>query len=68
MRAVRPGEWREADRYLSILAGGRLALAWELLRRDPDYCGSFAGGHRVQGRVVTAMPEFKAQWGLHFRM
>lgn len=68
MKVAQPGEWRDADRYLPILDGGRPALAWELLRRDPGYCQSFAVEHQVQGRFVKAMPECRAQWGLHFRM
>jgi hypothetical protein len=68
MTAARRGEWRNADPYLPILVGGRQALAWELLRRDPDYVSSFAREHQVPHRIVTAMPECLAQWGLHFRM
>jgi hypothetical protein len=67
MTATRLGEWRNADRYLSIQTGGRPALAWELLRRDFDYCRSFAA-EQIQGRVVAAMPEYLARWDLHFRM
>lgn len=53
-----PPDWRKASNYAPVLAGGRPALAWELLRRDPAYRAFF-------DRVG---PEGKAsRWGLHFR-
>ncbi|MDT9598611.1 transcriptional regulator domain-containing protein [Sphingosinicella rhizophila] len=53
-----PPDWRDAGAYAPVLAGGRPALAWELLRRDPDY-GAFAR----RGGATTAGA---ARWGLHF--
>ena len=51
--------WRDAGAYAPIVAGGRPALAWELLRRDPAYCAFFDGA-RSTGADAS-------DWGLHFR-
>lgn len=55
-------DWRDADAYAAVLAGGRLALAWELLRRDPAYRSNFSAV-----RDDDAAAHFAAAWGLHFR-
>lgn len=54
-------DWRDAAAYAPALAGGRLALAWELLRRDPAYRSDFSS---VRGD--DAAVHFSAVWGLHF--
>jgi hypothetical protein len=68
MAGITGGQWRDQDAYLPILRGGRSALAWELLRRNPDYGGDVAGKSVVQDRVVPAMPGCAERWGLHFRL
>lgn len=52
-------DWRDAAAYAPVLAGGRPALAWELLRRDPDY-RAFAANAGTSNEAI-------ARWGLHFR-
>ena len=53
-----PPDWRDTSAYAPVLAGGRSALAWELLRRDPAY----------RAFAATAAPDSDAsRWGLHFR-
>jgi hypothetical protein len=56
-----PPDWRETAAYAAVLAGGRPALAWELLRRDPAYRSDFSA---VPGDAAAA--HFAAVWGLHF--
>ena len=68
MSGIAPGAWREAEAYQPILAGGRPALAWELLRRDEDYRNERHEKRTVQGLVVRASVECAARWGIHFRM
>lgn len=51
-------DWRDAGSYEPVLAGGRQALAWEVLRRNPGYRAFVADGGA--GDIVT-------RWGLHFR-
>lgn len=54
-----PPDWRETGAYAPIVAGGRPALAWELLRRDPAY-RAFADGAGPGDADAS-------DWGLHFR-
>lgn len=54
-------DWQETVAYAAVFAGGRLALAWELLRRDPAYRSDFSA---VRGNDAAAY--FPAVWGLHF--
>lgn len=52
-----PPDWRDAGAYAPVIAGGRPALAWELLRRDPEY------------RAFPAKAGIRcdaSRWGLHF--
>ena len=59
-----PGSWRDARAYAALAATGARGLAWELLRRNPDYSGGAAPG---DGRLIIADAAFTARWGLHFR-
>lgn len=64
-RAVLPtGSWRDAGPYMTLAAAGARGLAWELLRRYPDYPGS---GDEGDGPLTAADAAFTARWGLHFR-
>jgi hypothetical protein len=54
----KPPDWRDAGAYATVLAGGRPALAWELLRRDSEY-QAFAAAATTSDAVKD--------WGLHFR-
>lgn len=63
---VPPGQWRDEVAYRAIVAGGRSALAWELLRRDPNYVAAFRGPSNAPSRVVTANAASSSRWGLHF--
>src|SRR3546814_6169153 len=46
-----PGSWRDARAYAALAATGTRGLAWELLRRDPDYPG---GGDEGAGPLTAA--------------
>src|SRR3546814_19012228 len=59
-----PGSWRDARAYTALAATGARGLAWELLRRDPDYPG---GGDEREVPLTATDPAFTARWGLHFR-
>lgn len=55
-----PGpDWRDPLPYAPIVARGRPALAWELLRRDPAYRAAYAVAGGLQASCA-------AVWGLHF--
>ena len=68
MSVIAPGQWRNAELYRPILASGRSALAWELLRRDADYRKEFTRKPVPQESVVSAGAECASRWGLHFRL
>jgi hypothetical protein len=51
----------------ALAAGGRAALAWEVLRRDPGYRATFAAMRSGSASDLAADPLFTARWGLHFR-
>lgn len=59
-----PRSWRDARVYASLADFGSRGLAWELLRRNPDYAG---GAEQGDGSLIAAHPAFVARWGLHFR-
>lgn len=54
-----PPDWRDPGAYAPIVAGGRQALAWEVLRRDPAY--------RTFARGTRSVRTDASDWGLHFR-
>lgn len=63
-RAVLPrGSWRDREIYDSLAGFGARGLAWELLRRNPDY----PGGGDIGRYPQVASADFAARWGLHFR-
>lgn len=59
-----PGSWRDAGLYAALAATGERGLAWELLRRYPDYPG---GADEGDSPLTAADAAFTARWGLHFR-
>lgn len=62
---VPTGLWRDATAYTCITDRGRSALAWELLRRQPDYISEASTG--ADHGIVGAAPEVAVcRWGLHF--
>lgn len=65
--------WREPDSYAALRETGRSGLAWEVLRRDPDYCPVppnrtvEVGARACPISLEPASAERIARWGLHFR-
>ncbi|WP_442852378.1 transcriptional regulator domain-containing protein [Sphingopyxis sp. MC1] len=53
--------------YDAILRYGPGALAWEVLRRDPEYHAAYAELRVPPVQAVAADADFTARWGLHFR-
>ena len=50
----------------AIVRRGRSALAWEVLRRDPDYRAAYAALPAPPLAGISADADFVAHWGLHF--
>ena len=53
--------------YDAIARRGRSALAWEVLRRDPQYRAAFAELQTPPAPGMAADRAFAARWGMHFR-
>jgi hypothetical protein len=51
----------------AVARRGHSALAWEILRRNPDYVKSYRLLAALPSPGVAADPAFVACWGLHFR-
>lgn len=58
-------DWNSDEAYRGLPLAGRSALAWELLRRDPDY--SAAARAAASALPEAAPAAFVNRWGLHFR-
>lgn len=56
----------DSDAIEAILRRGPPALAWEVLRRDPDYRAAYRRLAALPPAGVAAEPAFVADWGLHF--
>lgn len=67
-RAVEPRvDWRDGARYRALLGIDRAGLAWEWLRRDPDYVACAARHRAVAGNPDLIREDPAAlPWGLHF--
>ncbi|MDQ2763137.1 MAG: DUF6499 domain-containing protein [Pseudomonadota bacterium] len=63
--AAETADWNSDDAYCGMRAAGRSALAWELIRRDPEYA---AAAHAASTILPGAAPDdFVDRWGLYFR-
>lgn len=64
-------DWRDPAAYADIFEAGRAALAWELLRRDPEYRGDMSPPAKRAGDGVERVPltdsAMIARHGLLFR-
>ena len=59
------GDWRNAADYdyFDDLAPGQ--IAFEFLRRSPDYIAAYR--QLLHGTPAPSSPEFGSRWGLRFR-
>lgn len=56
-------DWRSAKAYDRAQDAEITGLAWECLRRNPD----FQRDHRGLTPPTAVSPEFRQRWGLTFR-
>ena len=67
----RTTDWRSQDAVDALLQLDRAGLAWEFLRRNPDYREDFRQTlQRIASGEISeeaAMTEFSRRWGLSFR-
>jgi Family of unknown function (DUF6499) len=67
----RTTDWRSQESVDALLELDRAGLAWEFLRRNPDYREDFRQTlQRITLNEIAeeaAMTEFSRRWGLSFR-
>ena len=67
----RTTDWRSQEAVDALLELDRAGLAWEFLRRNPDYREDFRQTlQRIASGEISeeaAMREFSRRWGLSFR-
>jgi hypothetical protein len=59
-------DWRAPESYKRVQDAENTAIAWEYLRRNPDYRRDYEEMARA-GRVHNVTAEFRRRWGLCFR-
>jgi hypothetical protein len=57
-------EWRSPEAYSKLQNADRTGLAWECLRRNPEYQEQYRSLANTSG---GAPAEFREKWGLSFR-
>jgi len=55
-------QWRDPQAYAFVQGAAADAIAWEFLRRNPQYQQDFAAS-----RSAKAMRALRQRWGLQFR-
>lgn len=55
-------QWRNPSAYAFVKGATADVIAWEFLRRNPDYQRDFS-----KSRTVKATCELRKRWGLQFR-
>jgi hypothetical protein len=68
----RTTDWRSQHAVDALLELDRAGLAWEFLRRNPDYREDFRQtSQRITSAEISeeaAMTEFSRRWGVSFRL
>ncbi|HBF53897.1 MAG: hypothetical protein CL533_00910 [Afipia sp.] len=57
-------DWRSPDAYERVQGAEITGLAWECLRRNPDFGADYRSASKALPKVS---PEFRQRWGLCFR-
>lgn len=66
--AMTKPDWRDAESYDAALTYDAPALAWEFLRRNPDYRACHDRLVTGEGASdIAALSELRRKWGLCFR-
>nr|WP_082081430.1 DUF6499 domain-containing protein [Bradyrhizobium sp. LTSP857] len=59
-------DWRSPESYKRVRDAETTAIAWEYLRRNPDYRRDYEEMVKA-GRVHNVTAGFRRRWGLCFR-
>jgi hypothetical protein len=57
-------DWRSHEAYSKVQNADPTGLAWECLRRNPDYRRNY---RELENPIDAAPAEFRQKWGLSFR-
>jgi hypothetical protein len=57
-------DWRSPEAYSKLQNADLAGLAWEYLRRNPEYRKQYCG---LANPLDAAPAEFREKWGLTFR-
>jgi hypothetical protein len=57
-------DWRSPEAYSKIQNADPTGLAWECLRRNPDYRKNYRA---LENTLDGAPADFRQKWGLSFR-
>ena len=63
-RGMSKFDWRSPDAYDRVQDAETTGLAWECLRRNPDFGADCRSALEA---LPKASPEFRQRWGLSFR-
>jgi hypothetical protein len=69
VRGLIGSNWRDPELYAELIGRGRVGLAWEVLRRQPDYDVLREGSAGAEACPIMLQADVRAaaRWGLHFR-
>ena len=57
-------DWRSPEAYSKLQNADPTGLAWECLRRNPEYRRNY---RELENPLEAAPAEFRNKWGLSFR-
>jgi hypothetical protein len=57
-------DWRSPEAYSNVQTADLSDLAWECLRRNPEYRTHYSA---LENPLAGAPSEFRRKWGLSFR-
>lgn len=60
-------DWRSPAEYVPCLQHDRAGFAWEIIRRNPDYCRDYRRLKRMKQPDPQVVERFARHWGLRFR-
>ncbi|WP_425442448.1 transcriptional regulator domain-containing protein [Sphingopyxis indica] len=61
-------DWRTPAAYLSFSQYDRAGFAWEIIRRNQDYCTEFRQLSNTVAPDPKTLDRFSDRWGLRFRL
>ncbi|RIA37395.1 hypothetical protein DFR49_3279 [Hephaestia caeni] len=60
-------DWRSPAEYRPLQHYDRAGFAWEIVRRNQDYCREYRRIQRMKPPDPVVIERFVKRWGLRFR-